>query len=148
MTESYVAENRVRGGKVVLVSVKESDYKPHRDVYRNCKTIGQAGWVRDAIEKRGIPAQEAAELVLTSVDAAFVTQPVEVIKERVRKAVKAKKAKAKKPSIKDEVLAFLDECTKKGSEMSKADLVNCTAMEFDITKANARYYIDRVWGKK
>ena len=144
MSESFVAENRVRGGKVVLVTVPEAKYDPKRDVYRNCTTIGQAGWVRDAIEKRGIKPQEAAELVLTSVDAVVATQPVHVVEDKIRK-VRAKRAK--KPSIKDAVLTFLDECNKSG-EMPKADLVNCTAMEFDITKANARYYIDRVWRKK
>jgi hypothetical protein len=145
MSEAFVAENRVRGGKVVLVTVPESKYQAKRDVYRNCTTIGQAGWVRDAIEKRGIKPQQAAELVLTSVDAAFVTQPVHVVKERVRRAAKPVVKKTKKPSIKAEVLAYLDQSL---PCLEKAELVSLTAMEFDITKANARYYIDRVWKGK
>lgn len=145
MTEAFVAENRVRGGKVVMVTVAESKYQAKRDVYRNCKTIGQAGWVRDAIEKHGIKPQEAAELVLTSVDAIVSTQPVHVVEHKVRES-KAKKAK--KSSLKAEVLAYLDDYAAKRSDMLKAELVSQIAYDFKITKANARYYIDRVWKGK
>jgi hypothetical protein len=152
MTEVFVMENRVRGGKVVAISVEESKYQSKRDVYRNCVTIEQAEWVREAIERSNIKPQQAAELVLTSFDAICSTQGTDVAIAKVKEARKEKemfaragRAKVKKPSQKEEILTFLDECTKPGSMIMKSELVKCAAMEFDITNANARYYIDRVW---
>ena len=63
----------------------------------------------------------------------------------VKKApVKTGKAHSKDMSLRAKVLEFLDE---QGSDMSTAARVKLVASVFDITPANARYYVSRVWRK-
>ena len=140
MSASYVVENRVRGGKVVLISVEEGKYNSTKDVYRNCKTIEQAAWVRKQIEEHKIDAQTAADAVIMLTP----TPPASKVTKTETPVIarKVKPAGKKKPSQKMAVLAFLDQG---GKGRPVKDLVKEVAMEFDITPANARYFVSRVW---
>ena len=144
MSESFVIENRVRGGKVVLVSVPEAKYNSTMDVYRNCATIEEATWVRKQIEEHKIDAQTAADSVIY-MEKPF---PVKTVGDVIKAKVKAKSPKAAnkkaKSSLKKDVLAYLDSLDYLAVSHMPS-MVNMVSAEFNITKANARYYITRVW---
>ena len=147
MSESFVIENRVRGGKVVLVSVPEAKYNSTKDVYRNCATIEQATWVRKQIEEHNIDAQTAADSVI------YVQKPfpAKTVGGAIQAKVKAKSStaanKKAKSSLKKDVLAYLDKLDYLAVN-NNAAMVNMVSDEFNITKANARYYITRVWSRR
>jgi hypothetical protein len=64
-------------------------------------------------------------------------------------AIPQSKSNGKKGSsneLRANVLAYLDD-NADAVKANKGDMVKKTAAKFDITTANARYYIDRVWGK-
>ena len=58
------------------------------------------------------------------------------------KPIKPGKAHPKDMSLRAKVLAFLDE---RPEDMTTAARVKLVASVFDITSANARYYVTRVW---
>jgi|TARA_R110000764_G_scaffold21666_1_gene54539 hypothetical protein len=65
----------------------------------------------------------------------------------VQRVKKKGKAHPKNMSLRALVIAYLNEfglCIVHG-QRPVSDLVNEIAMEFDISKANARYYVSRVW---
>ena len=73
-----------------------------------------------------------------------------LIQEAVKVNSKRNSKRSHPKSLKKNVLAYLDGHAQQVadgsiSEMQVASLVNLIAAEFDITKANARYYITRVW---
>lgn len=144
MSQGFVIENRVRGGKVVVVSVQENKYNAAKDVYRHCNHPDQSAWVRKQIEEAKMDANAAAESVLNGQGVGRVIQ--EAVKVNSKRFLEAGRPK----SLKKNVLAYLDAHAQQVadgniSEMQPASLVNLIAAEFDITKANARYYITRVW---
>ena len=93
-SNSFVVENRVRGGKVVLVSVEEGKYNSTKDVFRNCKTIAQAAWVRKQIEEHKIDAQTAADAVISLTPTPPAAKVTRV--KKVKAAGPVKKSKSKK----------------------------------------------------
>jgi len=144
MIEYFVCENRVRGGKVVQVCVPEAKYNSTMDVFRNCVTMDESAWVRKQIEEHKIDAQTAADSVIYMEKPFPVKTVGDVIEAKVKaKSSKAAKKKAKS-SLKKDVLAYLDKLDYLAVN-NNAAMVNMVSDEFNITKANARYYITRVW---
>jgi hypothetical protein len=154
MSQGFVIENRVRGGKVVVVSVQENKYNAAKDVYRHCNHPDQSAWVRKQIEEAKMDANAAAESVLNRQGVGHAAKLLLANKgvagRVIQEAVKVNSKRSHPKSLKKNVLAYLDGHAQQVadgsiSEMQPASLVNLIAAEFDITKANARYYITRVW---
>ena len=126
---AYCFETRIRDNRLVPVSVPVEMYKESRDLFAKVTNHRQAAEIRRLVEVEGKTGPAAVKAALANKDLDNVPST---------------KSVAKASSGKPDKAAILAHIATIDAKVSLKDVIAEIAEAFDITSANARYYVQRV----